>query len=58
MKTAARISDSVTAVRRLIAEDQIPAIRAGRGGEFVIARTTLVKFVERIKRTMRLNADS
>jgi hypothetical protein len=38
-----------TAARRLIAEDQLPAIRAGRGGKFFIARTALVKFVERIK---------
>jgi excisionase family DNA binding protein len=38
-----------TAVRRLIAEDQIPATRAGRGGKFMIARTALAKYAERIK---------
>ena len=38
-----------TAVRRLIAEDQIPATRAGRGGKFMIARTAIVKYAERIR---------
>jgi excisionase family DNA binding protein len=50
MKTGARILGiPFTAVRRLIAEDRIPATRTGRGGKFFIARTALVKFVERIK---------
>jgi excisionase family DNA binding protein len=39
----------VTAVRRLIAEDKLPATRAGRGGKFMIARTAIVKYSERIK---------
>jgi excisionase family DNA binding protein len=39
----------VAAVRRLIAEDRLPAIRAGRGGKFWIARTALDKFAERIR---------
>ena len=38
-----------TAVRRLIAEGQLPAIRAGRGGKFFIARTAIVKYSERVK---------
>jgi len=38
-----------TAVRRLIAESQLPATRAGRGGKFMIARTAIVKYSERIK---------
>jgi excisionase family DNA binding protein len=38
-----------TAVRRLIAEGQLPATRAGRGGKFMIARTAIVKYSERIK---------
>jgi excisionase family DNA binding protein len=38
-----------TAVRRLIAEDQLPATRAGRGGKFMIARTAIAKYAERIK---------
>jgi excisionase family DNA binding protein len=38
-----------TAVRRLIAEDQLPATKAGRGGKFMIARTALVKYAERIR---------
>jgi excisionase family DNA binding protein len=50
MKTAARILGiPFTAVRRLIAEDQISAIRAGRGGKFMIARTAIVKYAERIR---------
>jgi excisionase family DNA binding protein len=50
MKTAARILGiPFMAVRRLIAEDQLPAIRAGRGGKFMIARTAIVKYAERIK---------
>jgi hypothetical protein len=41
-----------TAVRRLIAEGQLPTTRAGRGGKFMIARiarTAIVKYSERIK---------
>jgi hypothetical protein len=38
-----------TAVRRLIAESQPPATRAGGGGKFMIARTAIVKYSERIK---------
>jgi hypothetical protein len=34
---------------RLFAEDQLPAIRAGRGGKFMIAKTAIVKFAERIR---------
>ncbi len=50
MKTAARILGiQWTAGRRLIAEDQIPATRAGRGGKFMIARTAIVKYAERIR---------
>ena len=40
---------SVPSVRRLIAEDRIPAIRAGRGVKFMIARTAIVKYAERIR---------
>ena len=39
----------IAAVRRLIAEDRLPAIRAGRGGKFWIARTAIEKFAERIR---------
>ena len=49
IRTAAAILGlPLSSVRRLIAEDRIPAIKAGKGGKFV-ARNALVKFVERIK---------
>ena len=37
------------AVRRLVAKDRLPGIRAGRGGKFWIARTAIEKFAERIR---------
>jgi hypothetical protein len=37
------------AVRPLIAEGQLPATRAGRIGNFMIARTAIAKYAERIK---------
>jgi excisionase family DNA binding protein len=48
-EAAAILGIPFTAVRRLIAEDQIPATRAGRGGKFMIARTALSKYAERLK---------
>jgi excisionase family DNA binding protein len=48
-EAAAILGIPFTAVRRLIAEDQIPATRAGRGGKFMIARTALAKYAERLK---------
>ena len=48
-EAAALLGIPFTAVRRLIAEGQIPATRAGRGGKFWIARTALAKYAERIK---------
>jgi excisionase family DNA binding protein len=48
-EAAAILGIPFTAVRRLIAEDQIPATRAGRGGKFMIARTAIAKYAERIK---------
>jgi excisionase family DNA binding protein len=38
-----------TAVRRLISEGLLPATRAGRGGKFMIARTAIEKFAERMR---------
>jgi excisionase family DNA binding protein len=38
-----------TAVRRLISEGLLPATRAGRGGKFMIARTAIEKYAERMR---------
>jgi excisionase family DNA binding protein len=48
-EAASMLGIPFTAVRRLIAEGQLPATRAGRGGKFMIARTAIVKYAERIR---------
>ena len=48
-KAASMLGIPYTAVRRRMAEGQLPATRAGRGGKFTIARTALAKYSDRIK---------